>query len=74
MLSSAFKNLTQFFVNSVCYKFLAGASLHNDFVELDQMQVNIQGVQHDLWRIEQINPRLYNVKPRYQACNTGTKK
>ena len=55
---------------SACYKFLAGASLHNDFVELHQMQVNIQAVQQNLWRIEQIGPRLYNVnKRRYQACN-----
>ena len=33
----AFQNLTQFVVNSACYKFLAGASLHNYFVELDKM-------------------------------------
>ena len=44
-------------VNSACYKFLA---LHNDFVELDKMQVNIQGVECDLQRIEQIDSRLYN--------------
>jgi len=24
------------------------------------MQVNIQGVEHDLWRIKQIDSRLYN--------------
>ena len=29
-------------------------SLHIDFVELDKMQVNNQGVEHDLQRIEQI--------------------
>ena len=34
--------------------------LHNDFVELDKMQVNIQGVEHDLRQIEQIDSRLYN--------------
>jgi len=36
------------------------ASLHNDFVELDKMQVNIQGVERNLRRIEQIDSRLYN--------------
>ena len=40
------------------YKFLALLSLHNDFVELDKMQVN--RVEHDLRRIEQIDLRLYN--------------
>ena len=34
------------------------ASLHNDFVELDKMQVNIQGVERNLRRIEQIDSRL----------------
>ena len=34
---------------------ISQASLHNDFVELDKMQVNIQGVKHDLRLIEQIN-------------------
>ena len=29
-------------------------------MEVDKMQVNIQGVEHDLWRIEQIYSRLYN--------------
>ena len=29
-------------------------------VELDKMQVNIQGVEHDLRQIEQIDSRLYN--------------
>jgi len=38
------------------------ASLHNDFVELDKMQVNIQGVKHELRRNEQIDSRLYNNK------------
>ena len=37
----------------------SSASLHNDFVELDKMQVNIKGVEHDLRRIEQIYSRLY---------------
>ena len=74
MLSPAFQNLKRSVVNSACYKFLAGASLHNDVVELDQMQVSIQGVQHDLWRIEHIASRLYKVKRRYQVCNTGTRK
>ena len=56
----AFQNLTQFVVNSACYKFLTGASLHNYFVELDKMQVNIQGVEHDidLRQIEQIDSGL----------------
>ena len=36
------------------------ASLHIDFVELDKMQVNNKGVEHDLRRIEQIYSRLYN--------------
>ena len=71
-LSLAFQNLTRFVVNSLCYKFLAGAFLHNDFGELDQMQLNIQGVEHDLRRIEQIGLRLYNIKWRYPACNTGS--
>ena len=35
-------------------------SLHIDFVELDKIQVNNQGVEHDLRRIEQIYSRLYN--------------
>ena len=39
---------------------ISRASLHNDFVELDKMQVNIQGVEHNLQRIEQIYSRLYN--------------
>ena len=30
---------------------ISRASLHNYFVELDKMQVNIQGVEHDLRRI-----------------------
>ena len=40
------------------------ASLHNNFVELDQMQVNIQGAKHDinLQRIEQI--RVINTATR----------
>ena len=50
----------RFDVNSVCYK--SRASLHNDFVELDKMQVNIQRVEHNLRRIEQIYSRLYNNK------------
>ena len=29
-------------------------------MELDKMQVNIQGVEHNLCRIEQIHSRLYN--------------
>ena len=29
-------------------------------MELDKTQVNIQGVEHDLRRIEQIDSRLYN--------------
>ena len=39
---------------------ISRASLHNDFVELDKMQVNIQGVEHDLQQIEIIYSRLYN--------------
>ena len=54
MLSLAVQNSTRFAVNSACYKFLAGASLHNDFMELEQMQVNIQGAKHNLQRIKQI--------------------
>ena len=30
------------------YKYLALLSFHNDFVELDKMQVNIQRVKHNL--------------------------
>jgi len=30
---------------------MSRVSLHNDFVELDKMQVKIQGVEHDLQRI-----------------------
>jgi len=39
---------------------MSRTSLYNDFVELDKMQVNIQGVECDLQRIEQIDSRLYN--------------
>ena len=39
---------------------ISRASLHADFVELDKMQVNIQGVEHDLRRIEQIYSKLQN--------------
>jgi len=39
---------------------ISHTSLHNDFVELDKMQVNIQGAEHDLRRTEQIDLRLYN--------------
>ena len=64
MLSPAFQNLTQFVVNSVCTLKSSCASLHNNFVELDQMQVNIQGAEHDinLQRIEQI--RVINTATR----------
>jgi len=41
---------------------ISHASLRNDFVELDKMQVNIQGVERDLWRTERIDSRLYNNK------------
>ena len=34
------------------------SSLHNYLVELDKMQVNIQGVKHDFRRIEQIDSGL----------------
>ena len=43
---------------AICHKFIA--LLHADFVELDKMQVNIQGVEHDLRRIDQIYSKLYN--------------
>ena len=43
----------QFVVNYACYKFLALL-----FTMISQ--VNIQGVEHDLRRIEQIDSRLYN--------------
>ena len=50
--------------------------------ELDKMQVNIQGVEHDLRQIEQIYSRLYNnkdilgktkldVKMEKVPCNTS---
>jgi len=39
---------------------MSRASLHNDFVELDKMQVNTQGVEHNLWQIEQVDSRLYS--------------
>jgi len=39
---------------------MSRASLHKDFVELDKMQVNVQGVEHDLRQIEQGDSRLYN--------------
>ena len=39
---------------------MSRASLHNDLVELDKMQVNIQGVEHDLRQIEQVDSRLYS--------------
>jgi len=38
------------------------ASLQNDFVKLDKMQVSIQGVERDLRWIKQIDSRLYNDK------------
>ena len=41
---------------------ISRSSLQNDFVELDKIQVNIQGVKQDLQRIEQIYSRLYNNK------------
>jgi len=41
---------------------ISHASLRNDFVELDKMQVNIQGVERDLRQTEQIDSRLYNNK------------
>ena len=31
-------------------------------MELGKMQVNIQGVEYDLWRTKQIKLRLYNNK------------
>ena len=40
--------------------YISHASLHADFVELHKMQVNIQGVEHDLQRIEQIYSKLHN--------------
>jgi len=39
---------------------MSHASLHNDFVELDKMQVNIRGVEHNLQQIEQVDSRLYS--------------
>ena len=39
---------------------MSRTSLQNVFVELGKMQVNIQGVERDLRRIEQIDSRLYN--------------
>jgi len=41
---------------------ISHVSLRNDFMELDKMQVNIQGVERDLRRTEQIDSRLYNNK------------
>ena len=35
-------------VNSACYKFLVFLVFHNDFMDLDKMHENIQGVEHDL--------------------------
>ena len=60
VVSLAFQNLTWFVFNSACYKFFACASLHNYFVELDKMQVNIEGVEHDLRWIEQFDSGLCN--------------
>ena len=38
----------RFVVNSTCYKFLAFLfTNYYDFVELDKMQLNIKGVEHD---------------------------
>ena len=39
---------------------ISRAPLRAYFVELDKMQVNIQGVEHDLRRIEQIYSKLHN--------------
>ena len=39
----------------ILHVIISHASLHNDFMELGKMQVNIQGVEHDLRRIEQID-------------------
>ena len=63
---------------------ISHAFLNNDFVELDKMQVNIQGVEHDLRQIEQIYSRLYNnkyslgktklnIKMEKVPCNTSIK-
>ena len=49
-----------FLAFSITFHDISCASLHNDFVELAKMQVNIQGVEHDLRRIEQIDSRVYN--------------
>ena len=38
------------------------APLPNGFVELEKMQFNVEGVQHDLRLIEQSDPKLYNVE------------
>ena len=49
------------------------ASLHIDFVELEEMEVNIQRVEHYLRRIEQIYSRLYIHNEDIPACNTGSR-
>ena len=41
---------------------ISRSSLYNDFVELEKIQVNIQGVKQDLQRIKQIYSKLYNNK------------
>ena len=45
-------------LDTICCQFcvlkISCASIHNGFVELDQVEVNIQGAEHDLQRIEQI--------------------
>ena len=63
---AALPGFSKFDTVSACVKtdllLISCALLHNGFVELEKMQFNIEGVQHDLRLIEQIDPRLYNVE------------
>ena len=64
MLSPAFQDILH--VSKLRWEsdllLISRASLDHDFVELQKMQFNVNGVEHDLRLIERIESRLYNVK------------
>ena len=79
MKKFALPGFSKFDTVSACVKtdllLISRAPLHNGFVELEEMQFNVEGVQHDLRLIEQIDSRLYNaVFMLKTACNTRTGK
>ena len=64
MLSPAFQDILH--VSKLRWEsdllLISRASLDHDFVELQKMQFNVNGVEHDLRLIERIESRLYNVE------------